>query len=40
MADLEVSTVSEFAWLIVAALVAGLILFLWQQVKTKGGINV
>lgn len=38
MANLEVSDASEFLALILAALVAGILLYGWEQVKAKTGV--
>lgn len=38
MANLEVSDAGEFGALVLAALVAGLILYLWDQIKVKTGV--
>ncbi len=38
MAELEVSDAGEFGWLVLAALVAGLILYVWDQVKARTGV--
>ena len=40
MTDLEVSNIGEFCWLVVAALIAGLILYVWDQQKGKVGVTV
>jgi hypothetical protein len=38
MSNLEVSDAGEFGWLVLAALVAGLILYVWDQIKLKTGV--
>ncbi len=38
MPDLEVTDAGEFGWLVLAALIAGLILYAWDQVKVKTGV--
>ena len=41
MADLpKIGTFGEFGWLVIAALVAGLLLYAWDQVKGKVGVTV
>jgi hypothetical protein len=38
--DLEVGTLGEFGWLVIAAFVAGFVLYVWDQVKGKVGVTV
>jgi len=40
MPDLpEVSNITEFAWIVAAAILAGIILYAWDQVKGKVGVT-
>lgn len=35
---MKVGDMGEFGWLVVAALLAGLVLYGWDQIKTRTGV--